>query len=593
MEQKRFILAMVLSAAVLLIWQTFMAPPAPEEEQPNGDQAVEQTADKDGKAKEAADQDAAEADADQQPDQAQKDQKPDQQADAEQAKQADQADQSDADTTEPAAPRNVEVRKDVLKSDRFTVNLTNDQARVTSIFLTEPEQYQAKGDLVGFPEDSKYYPFSTDFLEESVDLPNDAVYEVVEDESVKGQGDAYKKIVYRYDDPQGRFRIDKSFSLDESLPYLVNMDVEITNNLKGRLVDTLAVDIYEWKDPNQESSFLDFQPNVIEGVCMNSEDIERESFDSVLDGPQRFDAGETLWGAVDTRYFMMAAIPNTRAERCELEVVDDNYLRTRIVHDGFSIAPGESQTISHKLFLGPKDVDVLGTIDESLDSTVRLEESVDYGMFAFIARPLRWGLEKIFNLVGNWGLAIILLTFLIRGALWPINMKAYSSMERMKKVQPLLNEVKEKYEDDRQRMTEETMKIFREHNVSPAGGCLPMIMQMPILYGLYVMIYNSVELYHADFALWYTNLAEPDPYYVLPALMGIVMFAQQKMSTVDTTNKQAAMMMKVMPIMFTAFMVFLPSGLVLYYALSLLIGVVQQFYVRKKYSGEEEEPAKA
>lgn len=585
MEQKRFILAMVLSAAVLLIWQMFVAPPAPEEDPSAGEQTAERTADEASEGDEAVGDstESADAQAEDQQDQAQ----------AQQDGQAGQQEQAQAQKPTPQ-PRNVAVRKDMIQSDMFKVYLTNDQARVTSVKLLEPEQYQEKDDLVGFPKKAKHYPFELDFLEGSVDFPSNPVFEVVEGDSVKGEGDAYKKIVYRYVDPQGRFQIDKVFTLDEDLPYVVNMDVNITNLLdKGRLVDTVALDIFDWKDPNKESSFLDFQPNEVEGVCMNTEDIERESYDSVLDSPQRFDEGETLWGAVDTRYFMMAAIPDKPVERCELKVVDSDYIRTRLVNAGFSIEPGQTQTLSHKLFMGPKDVDVLNGIDDSLEGTVRLEESVDYGMFAFIARPMRWGLEKIYNFVGNWGLAIIILTFLIRGALWPINMKAYSSMERMKKVQPLLTEVKEKYEDDRQRMTEETMKIFREHNVSPAGGCLPMIMQMPILYGLYVMIYNSVELYHADFALWYTNLAEPDPYYVLPILMGIVMFAQQKMSTVDTTNQQAMMMMKIMPFMFAGFMIFLPSGLVLYYALSLLIGVGQQFYVKKKYSGEDIEAAKA
>jgi YidC/Oxa1 family membrane protein insertase len=580
---------MVLSAAVLLLWQTFLAPPPPEVEQADGEQTVEQTADGEAGGQADTDQaDADQADAGQaQPDQAQADAQPDQDDQTDQADQA--ADGQKADQPQ-VVERDVAVRKDVIKSDRFTVDLTNKHGAVTHVLLTKPEQYLNRGDIVGFPEDANQYPFSTAFLEKSFDFPEDPVYEVVEDESVKGDDGAFEKIVYRYDDPQGRFQLDKVYTLDKDLPYILDMDVKITNTLdQGSITDTLAVDIYDWKDPDKESSFLDFQPNQNEGVCMNSDDLERESFDSVLDdGPLRFDAGNTLWGAVDTRYFMLAAIPSTPATRCELEVVDTNYLRTRLVHDDFTIAAGATKTMSHKLFLGPKDVDYLNEIDEGLDSKVRLEESVDYGLFAFIARPMRWGLEKIFNVVGNWGLAIILLTFLIRGALWPVNMKAYSSMERMKKVQPLLTDLKEKYKDDRQRMTEETMKVFKEHNVSPAGGCLPMIMQMPILYGLYVMIYNSVELYHADFMLWYTNLAEPDPYYVLPALMGIVMFAQQQMSTGDQSNKQGAMMLKVMPIMFTAFMVFLPSGLVLYYALSLLIGVLQQFYVRKKYADEDE-----
>lgn len=587
MEQKRFILAMVLSAAVLLIWQAFVAPPVPEE-----GQETQQTAEQEVDADKADDSAGTEAGDDEQ---ALADKQPSD--DEPTAADDEQAERAEAAEAEPE-PRNVAVRRDVLKTDRLTVGLTNKEARVVSAELTEPEQYIARGDLVGFPDDAEHYPFKTHFIEQNFDFPEAPVYEVVEQKSVKREDGTYSKLFYRYDDPRGRFAIDKVFTVDEDLPYVVDMDLTVHNNLSdARLVDTMAVDIFEWKDPNKETSFLDFQPNVVEGICHNTEDIERETFDSVQDTPQRFDEGETLWGAVDTRYFMMAAIPADPAVRCELKVVDTNYLRTRIVHDGFSLAPDSSKTLSHKLFLGPKDVDVLDEIGDAIqgDSGVklRLAESVDYGMFAFIAKPLRWGLEKLYNIAGNWGVAIILLTIIIRGLVWPINIKAYSSMERMKKVQPMLKEVREKYEDDKQRMTEETMKLFREHNVSPAGGCLPMLLQMPILYGLYVMIYNSVELYHADFALWYTNLAEPDPYYVLPILMGVVMFAQQQMSTVDQSNKQAAIMMKVMPVMFTAFMFFLPSGLVLYYALSLLIGVGQQYYVKKKFSGEEIEPAKS
>lgn len=571
MEQKRFLLAMVLSGAVLVIWQVFLAPQPPEE-QPPAEQAVEAPEDQ------AADEDQADG--------------------AERADGAEGADQDAAAPQEPGAEAEpmaeagaeadaerpqVDRREDVIKTRWFTLDMTNAHGSVTSVHLTEPEQYVEAGDLVGFPDDATKYPFRTAFLDGNLDFPENPVYEVVEKQSVATDG-GFSKLVYRYEDPQGRFTVDKIFEVDPDLAFVVNMDVVLTNNLsEGTLVDTLAVDILDWKNPNEESSFLDFRPNELEGVCRNTEDLERESYDNLLeDGSQRFAAGETQWAGVDTRYFLMAAIPEEPAQRCELEVIDDNYVRARLVNQTMSVPAGSSKTMAHQLFLGPKDVDNLNEVGN------RLEESVDYGFFAFIARPMRWGLNQLHGFLGNWGLAIILLTFLIRGALWPVNMKAYSSMERMKKVQPILKEVKEKYDDDRQRMTEETMKIFKEHNVSPAGGCLPMIMQMPILYGLYVMIYNSVDLYHADFMLWYTNLAEPDPYYVLPALMGIVMFAQQRMSTVDQTNKQAAMMMKIMPVMFTAFMVFLPSGLVLYYALSLLIGVLQQFYVRKRFSDEDE-----
>ncbi|MFW5966848.1 MAG: membrane protein insertase YidC [Persicimonas sp.] len=594
MEQKRFLLALVLSAAVLLVWQSYFAPEPPTDEA-NGDDAAETQVDDDqddGDQAEASDQeqggDGGEDDATGEPD-SDADDKGDSEESAEADSDEENAEQNAAareeGDDEDVEQRDVEVRSDTLKSDRFTLELTNKQAAVTSAKLTEPDQYEEAGDLVGFPDDAEKFPFETSFLHPDSAVPDEIVFEVVEEESERrDEDDGYKKLVYRYDDPRDRFRIDKTFEIAEDRPYSIEMDLEVTNKMsQGTLVDRLALDIYDWKDPDKETSMLDFRPNEVEGVCYNSEDLERETFDKVVDESFAFDAGNTKWGAVDTRYFMLGAIPLDGARSCEMDVVDDDYLRTRLIHEDMSVSADSSKTYSHELFVGPKDVDILKEVGHNIS------ESVDYGMFAFIARPLRWGLSHLYDLVGNWGLAIILLTFIIRGSLTPINLKAYSSMERMKEVQPLIKEVREKYEDDKQRQTEETMKIFRENNVSPAGGCLPMLLQMPILYGLFVMIYNSVELYEADFFLWYTNLAEPDPYYILPILMGVVMFAQQRMSTVDQTNKQAAMMMKIMPVMFTAFMLFLPSGLVLYYALSLLIGVGQQYWVRKKYRGDDED----
>ncbi|MGM0557779.1 MAG: membrane protein insertase YidC [Myxococcota bacterium] len=568
MEQKRFLLAMALSAGVLLVWQLYFAPEPKKPQDEQQKQEVAQKADVDGDEKSAdgdtASDDASDEDAD----------SPDDEAEP-----ADNAGSDEGAEVKKVGERDVEPRQDTIRSEHFEVELTNKGGAVKHVRLHSPEQYQAAGDLVGFPEDASNYPFEMRFMDKNFDFPEDAVFSVAEDESKIGDDGKFDKIVYRYDDPQGRFRVDKVFEISPEKEYVLNMDVVVTNKLDDvNLVDTLAVDTYGWKDPNQESSWFNFLPNELEGVCRMVEDTERETYGS-LEEPLSFSGG-ALWGAVDTRYFMLATVPLDGAEKCDMEIVDTNYVRTRLTMGNFSVAPGSTKTLAHELYLGPKDVDVLQDVGH------QLSDSVDYGFFAFIARPMRWGLNFIQNYVGNWGLAIILLTFLIRGAIWPINMKAYSSMERMKEIQPELEKVREKYEDDRQKMGDETMKLFREHNVSPAGGCLPMLLQMPILYGLYVMIYNSVELYEADFMLWYTNLAVHDPYYVLPALMGITMFAQQKMSTVDTSNKQAAMMMKVMPVMFTAFMAFLPSGLVLYYFFSLLIGVVQQYFVKRKFRTE-------
>ena len=189
-----------------------------------------------------------------------------------------------------------------------------------------------------------------------------------------------------------------------------------------------------------------------------------------------------------------------------------------------------------------------------------------------------------------------MLTLLIKIVTWPFTEKSYANAERMKEIQPKLDELRTKHENDQQRLAEETMKLFQENSFNPLGGCFPMLLQMPILYGLYVMIINSVELYHAEFFLWYTDLSARDPYFVLPIFMGALMFAQQQFMTPQSTNPQQAQtqaMMKFMPIMFTAFMLFLPSGLVLYYSLNLVLGILQQYLIRRKFARRREKAAAA
>ena len=574
MDQKRFILAMVLSAGVILVWQMFFGPepPSPDQnrekaaqtadESPEGDQATETSADRDSDSAET-DETSTEASAD------------DEKADG--AAETDGGEPIGEPVVEQAEPeKKVSEQTHTLRSDQLAVTLSNTLGgRVTAAELLSPEQYAKRGDLLSdFPENSEHYPYRVGFADGKLPVPSDATYEFVESASQKADGDGWAKVVYRFTDPKGRFEIDKVYQFDDEAPYVVTMDVRIKNNLDDvKLTDTVVVDMYGYKDPNQESSFLNFRPNTVEGVCRTPQEVFRSSISDVEEALE-YGSAEITWGAIDTRYFMLAAVPSDAAQRCVIERVGDGYLRTRTIQESFSARPGETATSSHKLYMGPKDIDILHEVGHELT------DSVDYGLFAFIAKPLRWALSTIHNYVGNWGIAILLLTIIIKLLTWPINMKAYRNMEDMKKIQPKLEEVREKYEDDRQRMTEETMKLFRENDVSPMGGCLPMLLQMPILYGLYVMIYYSVDIYHADFALWYTNLAEPDPYYVLPILMGIVMFVQQGMMTGATGNTQAKVMTKVMPFMFTAFMLFLPSGLVLYYSTNLAIGLGQQFYIR-------------
>lgn len=538
---------MVLSGVILLGWQVMFPPPAPEEIQdPAGVTQTATTGETPG------------------------------------TNQAPPVKLSDttSDDKPAEAEKKLEVVEHQIGSDYFSVTLTSAGARVRGVTVNKPEQYQAEGNLLSdFPKDSAHFPFALTFTQNSIPLRRGLVWAFVPADSKK-KGDHYEKVVYRHSDPGGRFEIDKAYSLNGDHPYMLDLEVTVRNKLtEGAIADRLALDITGYKDPNEETSFLDMLPNSLEAICKSDDDLERELFDSVKD-PLSFDESPTRWAGVDTRYFLFAAIPKDAAAKCTMERIDEDYLRTRIIHNDFSVPPGGQTSLKYQLFAGPKDYDVLSDIGSNI------EEAVDYGILTFLARPLRWALVVFYGWLGNWGLAIILLTLIIRLLTWPINQKVYVNSEKMKEVQPKLNEIKEKYKDDQQRQAEETMKVWKEEGVSPLG-CLPMLLQFPILLALYFMILNSVELYQANFALWYTDLSAPDPYFLLPILMGAVMVIQQKLMTPAAGDnpqmKQMQTVMKIMPIMFTVFMLFLPSGVVLYYFVSLVLGLVQQFLIKRAY----------
>ena len=524
-SQKRFILAMVLSALVIFGWQAIFAPPPP---QVPADVPVAKTADVTTPA------------------------------------------------TPPAAPniqavepsfRAVPVSSQSLTGQKFHVDLTNQGAALKGIKITIPEQYQKAGDLLAdFPKDAKQLPFRLGFEKGAIALPKDLVWEVAGEST----GD---RVIYRWAD--ATTSITKTFTINAAHPYTLDMQVAIANLGTHALVDQMSLLITATKDASKEKSFLDFRPDEAEAICRVGDDTERELYSS-LEETKSFVDKPVAWGGVNTRYFMWSSIPQEAATGCIISK-KDGVMTTKLTGKEFSIAPGTTHTTTQMLYLGPKDLDVLTAIGSDL------QESVDYGILTILAKPLRYVLNLFQSVVHNWGLAIILLTLLIKILTWPLTEKSYANAERMKLIQPKLEAVRKTYENDQQRLAEETMKLFKQEGHNPLGGCLPMLVQMPILYGLYVMIINSVELYQAPFILWYTDLSSKDPYFVLPILMGVVMVVQQQFMSAVAPNPQTKIMMRVMPIMFTAFMLFLPSGLVLYYFLNLLLGVLQQWLIRRKF----------
>ncbi|EGP05529.1 membrane protein insertase YidC [Pasteurella multocida] len=278
------------------------------------------------------------------------------------------------------------------------------------------------------------------------------------------------------------------------------------------------------------------------------------------------------WVAVLQHYFVSAWIPNQDADNQLYSLTDKANNLASIGYRGpvTAIPAGAKETIRSSLWTGPKLQDQMATVANHLDL------SVDYGWAWFIAKPLFWLLTFIQSIVQNWGLAIIGVTLVVKAILYPLTKAQYTSMAKMRMLQPKLQEMRERFGEDRQRMSQEMMKLYKEEKVNPLGGCLPILLQMPIFIALYWTFLEAVELRHAPFFGWIQDLSAQDSYYILPILMGASMFLLQKMSPTPVADPTQQKIMNFMPLIFMVFFLWFPSGLVLYWLVSNLITIAQQ-----------------
>lgn len=280
------------------------------------------------------------------------------------------------------------------------------------------------------------------------------------------------------------------------------------------------------------------------------------------------------WVAMSQHYFLSAWIPAPGAEyNYQSRKLNGNYIVGFLSPD-LTVNPGESKTVSANFYAGPKDQDQMEQAQENLKLTV------DYGWLWWIASPLYMLLKWIHSVVGNWGLAIIGITILVKAALFHLNAKAFKSMAKMRKFGPEMQRLKELYGDDRQKMSQEMMKLYQKEKINPLGGCLPIVAQMPIFIALYWVLMESVELRHAEF-LYLADLSVKDPYFILPIIMGASMFIQQMLNPTPPDPMQAKIM-KMLPIMFTFFFLWFPAGLTLYWVVNNILSIAQQYVINKQ-----------
>ena len=360
--------------------------------------------------------------------------------------------------------------------------------------------------------------------------------------------------------------VTKRFTFNKS-SYSVDVEYLIDNNT----ANSVSVQMYgQLKQSTVVSTGGGMLPTYRGAAYSTTEErYEKYDFDDIQEADlTKATAGG--WVAMLEHYFVSAWVPKAEDSNQIYTSFSNNY--EAVI--GFKapaviIDAGQQGSTSAVFYVGPKDQYVLDEISEGLGLTI------DYGFLFMISKPLFWLLLQIESIVSNWGVAIIIITLIVKGVMYPLTKAQYTSMAKMRDLAPKMAQLKERFGDDRQKMSQATMEMYRKEKVNPAGGCLPLLLQMPIFLALYWVFLESVELRHAPFIFWIQDLSAMDPFFVLPILMGASMYVMQKMQPMTIQDPMQQKIMQYMPVVFSIFMAWFPSGLVLYWFISNVVSIVQ------------------
>ena len=370
--------------------------------------------------------------------------------------------------------------------------------------------------------------------------------------------------------------VDKIYTFHRG-SYVIDVSYQINNGSATAITPSVYYQIVHDSESKQGSAMM---PTFTGGAYYTDAD----KFKKIKFGDMAEDSlsksSKDGWIGLIEHYFASAWIAKAGVSReFYTKQLAENIFAVGVITPAASIGAGSRADIKAQLFAGPQTEKDLST------AAPGLEFAVDYGWLTVVAKPLFWVLTKLNDLVHNWGVAIILLTVLIKAAFYPLSAKSYKSMAQMRELAPRLQSMKEKFGDDKQKMQQAMMEMYRTEKINPMSGCLPILVQIPVFIALYWMILGSVELRHAPFFGWIQDLSAIDPYYVLPILMGATMIIQTSLNPAPTDPIQAKVM-KVMPVVFSIFFFFFPAGLVLYWLVNNILSIAQQWYVNKAIHAE-------
>jgi YidC/Oxa1 family membrane protein insertase len=474
-----------------------------------------------------------------------------------------------------------------LENDQFVASFTDLNTAMVSLQVKGERYVDEEGnpfELVTTDKEA-YLPLAPSFS--GVKVPADARWKIVESSS--------ERLSFQW--AGDGVSVTRTWELAEP-PYQLHSTIEVRNNDPNSRSVGLGITSahYVRREAEKGGFFGRPSPALSHGICQRGDETIREDRDGLLSEDESRPMQPHSYGpgvdyvALSSVYFAIIAAPEGQtAERCDmltterggtLNEPDGSLFEARLAYAPLEMSSGETATFRTAVYAGPKDFDALEQFGHGASNVI------DLGWFSFIARGMSWLLRTIYGFIGNWGVAIILLTLLVRVLLLPFVIPQFRNMAKQRALKPEIDKINELFKDDREKKGAAMMELWRKHKVNPLGGCLPVLLQMPIFFALYQTLSTSIELYHAPFVWWWSDLSSPDPFYVLPIILGALMFIQQKLTPVQMEATQAKVMLYAMPLMMTFFMLLLPAGLCLYMVTSSAVGITQQRYMYWKMDQE-------
>ena len=420
-----------------------------------------------------------------------------------------------------------------------------------------------------------FYVVQGGLLSENGGPTHEATFTTSSNNYALGEGKSSLIVPLVWESEEG-LKVTKTYEFNRN-SYLVNVKYEIENKSTEPWVGH-AYSQLQRTDPGRESRILYTYTGAV--VSSPEQRYEKLSFDDMEDEKLSVDITNG-WVAMLQHYFVSALVPSSREESNHYYTLatDSNRYVIGAITPAITVAAYTAGVIEQKIYMGPKIQSKLEKIAPGLELTV------DYGVLWFLAKPLFWCLDKFHGITGNWGWAIVLVTLMLKLIFFKLSAAGYKSMANMRRVQPRLMAIKDRYKDDRTRLNQAMMDIYKKEKINPLGGCFPILIQIPVFIALYWTLLESVELRQTGFIFWLTDLSAPDRFYVLPLLMGATMLIQQKLNPAPMDPVQQKVM-SILPIVFTVFFAFFPSGLVLYWVVNNTLSIAQQWVITRNIERE-------